>query len=149
MSRHIFGVLILFAVMQLPSLNHKIDETDFSIIACHWYLHWCHVIASSMTSFYSLGEDSWNKVWHDNDGTISDGSFCLLGQDDWNKVPKVHCDLYGHMMPVLASHDAVGIINTTSAFFSYRWPNWEAVILFQSFDIVNGISIMYCQWNCQ
>ena len=40
--------------------------------------------------------------------------FYLLGQDDWNNVKH---DLFGHVMPVLASHDTDGIPNSTIIFF--------------------------------
>ena len=43
--------------------------------------------------------------------------FCLLGQDNSNKVQH---DIFGHVMPVLASHDTDGIINSTIAFVSSR-----------------------------
>ena len=39
---------------------------------------------------------------------LSMALFYLLGQDDWTR-----CNMtFGHMMPVLASHDTDGIINS-------------------------------------
>ena len=65
----------------------------------------------------------------------------FLGQDNWNKV---QCDFLGDMMPlvpVLASHDADGIINETTMFPRSRQTN-EVQYDFWSCDSIGTIHFL-------
>ena len=73
--------------------------------------------------------------------------FCLLAWDNWDGVQH---DFFGYGMPVLASQDTNGIINSTMVFVRSKWLKWHARWLFQFFDIVgSSISITWFHWHCQ
>ena len=60
-------------------------------------------------------------VWpaHDIDGIVID-TISLLGQDEWNKVQH---DLFGNVIPVLASKNTYSTINSTIPLVSWYQQN--------------------------
>ena len=109
MSRHVFGMPMMFSMAPLYSVGHN-DQMMCNMIClvmwCYQCQHWCQVMlmASSLAQFVQEAKTIetrccmtfwvmwcfWHQCKHHMTMLIlSMAPFCLLGQDDWNKVQHV------------------------------------------------------------
>ena len=95
--------------------SHSLDQDIQSEVQhyfldmwCHWHWLWCHMMpmVSSVAPSHSLGQDDWKR-----------------------------CNIifFGHVTalePAVASHDASGIIDDTTAFLRSRQLSWDTAWIF-------------------
>ena len=107
------------------------------------------LMASSIATLHSLGQDDWKDLQHyifghvtplalasasHNKDSLVNGTIAFLVQDDQNEVQH---KLFGHVMSLaLASHDTDGIINGTFAFIG--------LTIKMRFSM--SFLVMWCHW---
>ena len=157
MSRHILVMLMVLSMAPLHHNDHNEVKHNFSVMWCHSNQHCCHIIltASPTASFWSLGEDNWNKLcdmtllamwcfWHqfehhDMGGTISFARSWWLKQCVIWPFLVMWCYCWHHM--------TLGFITNTIAFVHSRWSKGHATWLFGHVMPLTPASAS-CDTNC-